>query len=61
MVGEPGLYGVSLRSVNGTKDVSKIANQLGGGGHKGASGARFEAEDIDAALEKVKQVIDTLT
>lgn len=50
-------YSVSLRSISGVKDVSVIANKLGGGGHKPAAGAKFEADNITEAVEKVKQVI----
>ncbi len=50
-------YSVSLRSISGVKDVSVIANRLGGGGHKPAAGAKFEAENIKEAIEKIKQVI----
>lgn len=57
LVGPPGTYGVSLRAASGTKDVSKIAHKLGGGGHKGAAGAKFAASNIDEALEKVKAAI----
>ena len=51
------IYSVSLRAVNGTRDVAKIAMDLGGGGHKGAAGAKFEAESVDAAIDKVKAAI----
>jgi phosphoesterase RecJ-like protein len=57
MVGEGGMYRVSLRSLSGTRDVSKIAYKLGGGGHKAAAGAKFAADDIEQALEKVKKAI----
>lgn len=57
MVGQRGFYGVSFRSVSGVKDVSKIAYMLGGGGHKAAAGAKFEASSVEAAIERVKAVI----
>jgi phosphoesterase RecJ-like protein len=50
-------YSVSLRSVNGVKDVSALANQLGGGGHKGASGAKVQAESVEEAIDTVKRTI----
>ncbi len=52
-----GVYGVSLRSASKIKDVSKIAHMLGGGGHKPAAGAKFKADNISQALEKVKKTI----
>ena len=52
-----GVYGVSLRSATGVKDVSKIAHQLGGGGHKPAAGAKFGASNVEAAIEKVKKAV----
>ncbi len=49
---EEGVWKVSLRSkVNA--DVSKIAERLGGGGHKYASGAKIKASSYEEALEKV--------
>ena len=54
-----GVYSVSLRAVNGVKDVSLIASSLGGGGHKGAAGAKFEASSVEDALAKVKTAIDS--
>ncbi|HET7827540.1 MAG TPA: DHH family phosphoesterase [Candidatus Saccharimonadales bacterium] len=51
------VYSASFRSVNGVKDVSKLAASLGGGGHTGAAGAKFEAESVEDAIEKVKQAI----
>ncbi|MBX4190462.1 DHH family phosphoesterase [Candidatus Saccharibacteria bacterium] len=52
------IYSVSLRAINGIKDVSSIANALGGGGHKPASGAKFEAGSIEDAIAKVKAAIN---
>jgi phosphoesterase RecJ-like protein len=53
------IYSASFRAVNGTKDVSKIASALGGGGHKGASGAKFEAASVSQAIDKIKAAIDS--
>ena len=50
-------YSVSLRAMSEAKDVSKIAVRLGGGGHKPAAGAKFEAKNIEDALNKVRQAI----
>jgi phosphoesterase RecJ-like protein len=52
-------YSVSFRSQSGAKDVSKIANSLGGGGHIPAAGARVIAKDVRAVIEKVKKAITT--
>jgi nanoRNase/pAp phosphatase (c-di-AMP/oligoRNAs hydrolase) len=41
------------------KDVSAIAASLGGGGHKGAAGAKFEAPSLESAISKVKAAIDS--
>jgi phosphoesterase RecJ-like protein len=54
-----GFYSVSLRAINGTKDVSLIAAKMNGGGHKGAAGAKIEAKNIEEALHKVKEVISS--
>jgi phosphoesterase RecJ-like protein len=43
---------VSFRSRSGF-DVSKIAKEVGGGGHKPAAGARIEGIPYDEAIEKV--------
>lgn len=51
------MYSVSLRSQSGIKDVSQIANKLGGGGHEPAAGAKVNAEGLQEALSKVKQAI----
>lgn len=50
-------YSVSFRSISGVKDVSAIAAKLGGGGHKPAAGAKFEAESVEDALSQVKAAI----
>lgn len=51
------IYSASFRAVSGTKDVAQIAQKLGGGGHKPAAGAKFEAGSVQEAIDKVKQVI----
>lgn len=56
MQGE-GVYSVSLRAVNGVKDVSLIAASLNGGGHKGAAGAKIEAATVTEAINKVNAAI----
>ncbi|WP_457600187.1 DHH family phosphoesterase [Hydrogenivirga sp.] len=49
---DEGVWKVSLRSkVNA--DVSKIAERLGGGGHKYASGAKIRANSSEEALDKL--------
>ncbi len=53
-------YSVSFRSVADAKDVSEIARRLGGGGHKPAAGAKFEARSILEAIDKVQQAIETV-
>lgn len=49
---DDGALSVSFRSRSGF-DVSKIAEEIGGGGHKAAAGARIEGLDFDDAVEKV--------
>jgi len=49
---EDDVLAVSFRSRSGF-DVSKIAKELGGGGHKAAAGARIEGLPYDEAIEKV--------
>lgn len=51
------IYSVSLRSRSGVKDVSQIANKLGGGGHKPAAGAKIKASSVEEAIQKVHQAI----
>lgn len=48
---ENGFWSFSLYNDNGKVDCSKIANQYGGGGHKGASG--FRIKNIEDFLKKV--------
>jgi bifunctional oligoribonuclease and PAP phosphatase NrnA len=52
-------YSASFRSQGGVPDVSAYASALGGGGHKPAAGAKFEAASLEDALAKVKSIIDT--
>jgi phosphoesterase RecJ-like protein len=51
-------YSVSLRAVNGTRDVSLIAKKMNGGGHKGAAGAKIQAKSIEEAVQKIKNIIE---
>ena len=51
------IYSVSLRSVNGVKDVAQIANRFDGGGHKSAAGAKLYAESVAQAVDKIRQSI----
>jgi phosphoesterase RecJ-like protein len=51
-------YAVSFRALGEAKDVSILARQLGGGGHKPAAGAKIEAGSVDEAINKVQQVIN---
>ncbi len=48
-------HSISLRSRTDF-DVSEIAAELGGGGHKPAAGARVENTEFDDAVKKVLQV-----
>ncbi len=56
-----GEYRVSLRTNGGTVDVSKICEQLGGGGHACAAGCSVTAESIEGAIriisDKVAEVL----
>lgn len=54
-------YSVSFRAVSGAKDVSEIAARLGGGGHKPAAGAKFEAASVTDALAKVQEAIQKVS
>ncbi len=49
---EEGVWKVSLRS-KVSADVSKIAERLGGGGHKYASGCKIKAQNYEEALDKL--------
>src|SRR5258708_1037434 len=53
---KPGLLDVSLRSRTGF-DTSKIALEMGGGGHIWASGLRVEGLLFDKAVEKVLETV----
>lgn len=53
---DEGVFKVSLRS-KGKVDVAKIAERLGGGGHKYASGCKIKAQDYQSALEMVLSAI----
>lgn len=53
---EEGLWKVSLRS-KGKVDVAKIAQSLGGGGHKYASGCKIKAKDYQEALDMLLKAI----
>lgn len=53
------MYSASFRSQGGRPDVSLFAVKLGGGGHKPAAGAKFEARSVEQAIEKVKHTIST--
>ncbi|HBU06829.1 MAG TPA: hypothetical protein DEB09_01980 [Candidatus Magasanikbacteria bacterium] len=50
----------SFRTTRDDFDVAQIAQALGGGGHKKASGFSLEANSIDEALEKIWEAIKTL-
>ncbi len=53
---DEGVFKVSLRS-RGKVDVAKIAERLGGGGHKYASGCKIKAQDYQSALEMLLSAI----
>ncbi len=53
---EEGVWKVSLRS-KGKVDVAKIAQMLGGGGHKYASGCKIKAASHTEAMEKLLEAI----
>jgi phosphoesterase RecJ-like protein len=53
------VYSASFRSTADAKDVSLLAAALGGGGHKPAAGAKFEAKSVEQAVEKIKHIIST--
>ena len=48
---------VSARSIDDI-NVQVMMEKLGGGGHMNAAGAQFDHTDMNAAVEKVKEVID---
>jgi bifunctional oligoribonuclease and PAP phosphatase NrnA len=51
------MYSVSFRGLEDSVDTTLFTSKLGGGGHKGASAARFEAKSLEDAIYKVKQAI----
>jgi len=52
-----GKYKGSFRAIYGSIDVSILAKNLNGGGHKAAAGFKLQAESIKDALEKTTEVI----
>lgn len=52
-----GVFRASLRA-EGTYDVSMLAAQFGGGGHKKAAGCTVSAADINEAMQKIVSKID---
>ena len=57
LVQAPDVIRVSLRSRNNV-DVSKIANQFGGGGHARAAGCKLKCSILDAKAELVTKIVD---
>ncbi len=53
---DEGIWKVSLRS-KGKVDVAKVAEALGGGGHKYASGCKIKASSYEEALERLLKAI----
>lgn len=53
---EEGVWKVSLRA-KGNVNVGKIAERLGGGGHKYASGAKIKTNSYEEALKKLLEAI----
>lgn len=49
---DEGVFKVSLRSKNGV-NVARIAERLGGGGHRYASGCKIRAGSVEEALQKL--------
>lgn len=52
-----GMYGVSLRGVQGVKSIVQFAKKLNGGGHEFSAGGKVEAESVEEAVEKVLSVV----
>ena len=54
---EDGKYKVSARAATDTVDLSKLASEFGGGGHKRAAGFSMEGDDpsqmVKTLIEKV--------
>lgn len=53
---EPGHVSVSLRA-KGHVDVSLVAAQFGGGGHRNASGCRFEGTSMDRVRDTLVELL----
>lgn len=51
------IYKGSFRAVNDLLDTTVFTRELGGGGHKPASGCKFKAESCEMALKIVHDVI----
>jgi bifunctional oligoribonuclease and PAP phosphatase NrnA len=49
----PDWWGVSFRALSGSRDVAAIAQQLGGGGHRSAAGAKIQSKTVQEAIEQV--------
>jgi bifunctional oligoribonuclease and PAP phosphatase NrnA len=59
MLEDENRYRVSFRSIAGTVDTSIFARKFpGGGGHMGASGCDFEADNVEDAIEIIENVIE---
>ena len=56
---EPGVYRVSFRS-KGTVDVSEVAKQFGGGGHRNASGCTVPGDLSSVTGKVVPRVIEAI-
>jgi len=55
---EKGKIKVSFRSDSVETNVSKLAQELGGGGHKGAASAYLKNMNLEQAKEKVLEIIE---
>jgi len=54
---QKGFYKGSIRAINGVVDTTIFSQKLNGGGHKQASGFRFEAKNYQSALKTVLKII----
>ncbi len=54
------VYNISFRSRLTNYDVAKIANKLGGAGHKNAAGANVTANSPEKCLELVRKALDEI-
>ena len=54
---QQGSFRISLRSVPGTVDVSRISAEFGGGGHVCAAGCAIDAPDIDTVVDIITSKI----